>query len=252
MKCPKICFVNQKGGVGKTTSTVTVADAFARRGKQTLIVDFDPQGQSATALNIQPEPGVFNLLLSPTFQPQTWVRQTSNECLAILPGDRSTASAQIVISAENRPFDTVRQALKPLEPQFDFMFFDTAPSVGGIQERVAWASNLVVIPVATDYLAVDSLGKTLDMLAKFSAQGWSGKLAGILPTLYDKVTNESRKAMKYLKTQYSDLLLTPIRRATILRDCASEGVTLWQKASPGLVADDYRAVADTLLKLAEG
>ena len=249
MKCPKICFVNQKGGVGKTTSTVTVADAFARSGKNTLIVDFDPQGQSATALNVQPEPGVFNLLLSPTFQPQAWVRQTSNDHLSILPGDRSTASAQIVMAAENRPYDAVRQALKPLEARFDFMLFDTAPSVGGIQERVVWASNLVVIPVATDYLAVDSLGKTLDMLAGFSSQGWPGKLVGILPTMYDKVTNESRKAMQYLQTNYPDLLLTPIRRATILRDCVSEGLTLWQKQSPGAVAHDYRALSDTLLKL---
>lgn len=249
MKCPKICFVNQKGGVGKTTSTLTIADALARRGKRTLIVDFDPQGQSAVALNLKPEPGVFNLLLSPTISSQAWVRKTGRENLALLPGDRSTATAQLVLSAENRSYETIRQAIKPLESLFDCMVFDTAPSVGGIQERAVWAANLVVIPVATDYLAVDSLGKTLEMLAALSQRGWPGKLVGILPTMYDQVTNESRNAIQFLKKQYPDLLLTPIRRATILRDCIAEGQTIWDKPAPCPVADDYRALTDLLWKL---
>lgn len=248
MKCSKICFVNQKGGVGKTTSTVTVADELARRGKRTLIVDFDPQGQCAVALNIKPEPGVFKLLVSASAA-QDCVNGTGREHLSIIPGDRSTATAQIVISAENRPFDAIRLALKPLENQFDYIIFDTAPSVGGIQERAVWAANLIVIPVATDYLAVDSLGKTLEMLAALGKQGWQGKLAGILPTMYDHVTNESRKAFSYLQTNYSDALLTPIRRATILRDCTADGLTIWQKPAPGPVADDYRALVELLIKL---
>jgi chromosome partitioning protein len=248
MKCAKICFVNQKGGVGKTTSTITVGDELARRGKRTLVVDFDPQGQCAVALNIPPQPGVFKLLISGA-ESSDCISETGRTNLAMITGDRSTATAQIVLAAENRPFDTIRQALKPLENQFDFLLFDTAPSVGGVQERAVWAANLIVIPVATDYLAVDSLGKTLEMLATLSKQGWQGKLAGILPTMYDQITNESRKAFSYLKKNYPDTLLTPIRRATILRDCTADGLTIWQKPAPGPVADDYRALVDLLMKL---
>jgi chromosome partitioning protein len=248
MKCSKICFVNQKGGVGKTTSTITVADALARRGKRTLMVDFDPQGQCTVALNIKPDPGIFKMLISAA-APGDYVRETGRENLSIISGDRSTATAQIVLAAENRPFDAIRQALKPLENQFDYILFDTAPSVGGIQERAVWAANLIVIPVATDYLAVDSLGKTLEMLATLNKQGWQGKLAGILPTMYDHVTNESRKAYSYLEKNYPETLFTPIRRATILRDCTADGLTIWQKPAPGPVADDYRALVDLLMKL---
>lgn len=247
MKCPKICFVNQKGGVGKTTSAVTIAAAFSQRGKRTLLVDFDPQGQSAVALNRKPEPGVFNLLINPSQPAANWLRETSHENLTLLPGDRATATAQMVLMAENRPFDTIRLALKPLENQFDCMVFDTAPSVGGVQERSVWASNLVVIPVSTDYLAVDSLGKTLEMLTAFVRQGWPGKLAGILPTMYDQVTTESRNAIDYLNTHYAGTLLTPIRRATVLRDCIANGLTIWQKTAPGPVLNDYRSLAETLL-----
>lgn len=252
MKCPKICFVNQKGGVGKTTSAITIAAAFAQRGKRTLLVDFDPQGQSAVALNRKPEPGVFNLLINPSQPVQSWLRETGHENLTLLPGDRATATAQMVLMAENRSFDAIRLALKPLESQFDCMIFDTAPSVGGIQERAVWAANLVVIPVATDYLAVDSLGKTLEMLAAFTKQNWPGKLAGILPTMYDQVTTESRNAIGYLNKHYAGTLLTPIRRATILRNCIAEGLTIWQKTAPGPVAEDYRALAEILLKYSRG
>jgi chromosome partitioning protein len=106
----------------------------------------------------------------------------------------------------------------------------------------------VLIPVATDYLAVDSLDKTLGMLTRFVQQGWSGQLAGILPTMHDTVTRESRNAMEYLTKQYAGKLLDPIRRATVLRECSSDGKTIWEKASQTPVAGDFQKLIREVAK----
>jgi chromosome partitioning protein len=239
---------NQKGGVAKTTTAVTIAHALALRGKRTLLVDFDPQGQSAVALGVPPEPGVFNLLLNPTAPPLSWLRP-ARENLKLLPGNAETATAQIVLNAQNRSIDCIRQALKPLESQFDWMVFDTAPSVGGIQERAIWAANLVVIPVATDYLAVDGLGKTITLLTTLAnSASWKGKLLGILPTFYDSVTRESKNALAYLKNHYPALTLPPIHRATILRECVSSTQTIWEKDAMGQPARDYETLIKSIMR----
>ena len=243
-----IAIANQKGGVAKTTTTITLAHAFALKNKPALVIDFDPQGQSAIALGLNPEPGVFNSLVPASPAPQQWVRACGREYLSILPGDRSTATAQIVLNAENRPIEAIGLAFKALVKNYDLVFLDTAPSVGGIQERAIWMADYVIIPVATEYLSVDSLGKTLETLSMLVQRGWKGKLLGILPTFYDQVTKESRNAMTYLQKEFSGQLLAPIHRATILRECAADGQTIWEKAPNSQPGRDYEALVKTISK----
>jgi len=243
-----IAIANQKGGVAKTTTTITLAHAFALKNKPALVIDFDPQGQSAIALGLNPEPGVFNTLVAPSPASQQWVRDCGREHLSILPGDRSTATAQIVLNAENRPLEAISLAFKPLLQKYDLVFLDTAPSVGGIQERAIWMADYVIIPVATEYLSVDSLGKTLETLSLLVQRGWKGKLLGILPTFYDQVTKESRNAMAYLQKEFAKQLLAPIHRATILRECAADGQTIWEKAPNSQPGRDYEALVKTISK----
>lgn len=243
-----IAIANQKGGVAKTTTTITLAHAFALKNKPSLVIDFDPQGQSAIALGMNPEPGVFNTLVPANPSPQQWLRSCGRDNLFILPGDRSTATAQIVLNAENRSIDAIGLACKPLVKNYDLVFLDTAPSVGGIQERAIWMADYVIIPVASEYLSVDSLGRTLETLSLLVQRGWKGKLLGILPTFYDQVTKESRNAMAYLQKEFPNQMLAPIHRATILRECAADGQTIWEKApnsQPGL---DYEALVKTISK----
>ncbi len=135
-----ICVANQKGGVGKTTTAVTLADGLARKGKQVLLIDLDPQGQSATALGLRPEAGAFYLLTMGDSATESafvrqWLRETGRENLRLMPGDQQTMAAQTVLNAQEKPISAIQQSIRRFtKDDLHYIIFDTAPSVGGIQE----------------------------------------------------------------------------------------------------------------------
>lgn len=240
---------NQKGGVGKTTTAVSLAHGLALRGRRVLLVDFDPQGQCATALGVQQEPGTFNALVNPSADLRQWIRDTGREGLDLLPGDRSTATAQIVINAENRPVDAIADLFKPYAPDYDYVIFDTAPSVGGIQERAIFASDRVLIPTATEFLSMDGLSQIMTMIGSLqSTHTWIGRLAGILPTFYDEQTTESKQSMAQLTEAFGDSVLRPIHRATVLRECAAEGLTIFERAPSSRASTEYETLSGEIIR----
>jgi chromosome partitioning protein len=245
-----IVIANQKGGVGKTTSASSLAHGLALRSRRVLLVDFDPQGQCATALGINQEPGVFNALVNPRSDIHQWIRDTGRAGLDLLPGDRSTATAQIVINAENRPINSIRMLVKPLGKEYDYIIFDTAPSLGGIQERAIYAADLTMIPTATEFLSMNGLAQMIQLLNSLrDPHNWIGKLAGILPTFYDEQTSESNKSLAELKANFDGSVLSPIHRATILRECAAEGKTIFEMDPASRASREYEELTRVVVKL---
>lgn len=235
-----IVVANQKGGVGKTTTAVSVAHSLALRERRVLLVDFDPQGQCATALAVNPEPGAFNVLVNPHSDIHQWVRDTGRAGLDLVPGNRTTATAQIVINAENRPIDSIHQIFRTFSKEYDYILFDTAPSVGGIQERAVYAADLALIPTATEFLAMDGLAQMVELLNTLrNTAGWRGKLLGILPTFYDEQTSESAKSLTDLQNSFGESVLAPVHRATVLRECAAEGKTIFEVAPASRASREY-------------
>ena len=250
-----ICVTNQKGGVGKTTTAVSLAHGLVRKGKQVLLVDLDPQGQSATALGRSPGMGVFYLLTMGTSSPETafiksLIQPTMREGLWLMPGDQQTMAAQTVLNAQDKPVSCIRESVARLfSPDLDYIIFDTAPSVGGIQERAVWASNFVIVPTATEFLSADGVGKVLQMMSVLQEKKkWKGSLLGILPTFFDEQTRESKATLEILQGTFGGTLLAPIHRATILRECAAEGRTIFEKERDCRAAQEYQALADLVVK----
>ncbi len=255
MTAKVICITNQKGGVGKTTTAISVAHGLARKGKHVLLIDLDPQGQAAVALGMTPEPGAYWLLAagqSPQEQKivRQWLRESGRDNLVIIPGNQMTMTAQTIINAENRPVSCIRKAIEAfIRSNLDYIIFDTAPSVGGIQERAIWASDLVIIPSATDYLSTDGVRKIAETILMLkNERSWAGALLGILPTLFDEKTRESKAAISDLKKGFGARVLEPIHRATILRECAAEGQTIFEKDLEARAAIEYQEIVNQVLK----
>ena len=244
-----VAVTNGKGGIGKTTSTLNLAGLISQRGRRCLIVDFDPQGQCAVALGLTQESGAFNLLVNESFENHQWIRPTGREGLELIPGDRTTATAQVVINAENRSMDVIRKILNPLKKEFDFVFLDTAPSVGGIQERAVYAADLVLIPSATEFMSTNGLGQTLNLLSMLREKhNWPGKLLGILPTFYDEQTSESKATLEELKQNFGEAVLSPIHRATVLREAPAEGKLVYELDPQHRATREYYALSEYLIR----
>lgn len=225
---------SQKGGTGKTTTAVTLAHALALKGYRTLIVDLDPQGQVASSLGRNHEPGIFNWLAMPSgaLPLSDVVRTTGRADLLLIPGDKSTSAAQVLLNHYGRTLSALSGKRAELQAAtFDFVIVDTAPSVGGLQEAALLASDLVIVPTACDYLSSEGVVRTYETLTLLrDDHAWHGRVLGILPTFYDEVTKESAATLADLRETFgAKTLLRPIHRATILRECASEGVTIWEK-----------------------
>ncbi len=243
-----ITIANQKGGVGKTTTAVTLAHGLVLQGKRVLLVDLDPQGQCATILGLKPEPGAFNLLVSEQPLAQV-VRLTDRPDLFVVLGDRKTAVAQTVLNVQRSPISFTHTKIVPpaSKDRIDYVVIDTSPSVGELQEQALWAAQGVLIPCAVDYLASDGVFNIAVTLKRIHDEhGWTGKIIGILPTFFDSVTRESRLTLQDLGKRFGGLLLNPIHRATVLRECAVEGKTIFELDPGSRAAAQYRELVQVV------
>jgi len=244
-----ITIANQKGGVGKTTTAVNLAHGLVLEGKRVLLVDLDPQGQCATILGLKQEPGVFNLLVAE--QPLAQVtRTTDRQNLFVVLGNSKTATAQTVISVQRSPVSyTYEKIVLPAsEDNYDYLIIDTPPSVGELQVQSLWASDGVLIPCSVDYLASDGVFSIIETLNRIGQEfDWKGSVLGILPTFYDNVTRESKATLRDLRDNFDQLVLRKIHRATILRECAVEGKTIYELAPASRAAKQYSQLVESVL-----
>lgn len=247
-----ITVANQKGGVGKTTSAVNLAHGLVLQGKRVLLVDLDPQGQCATILGLKSEPGAFNLLVAEA--PFTQVmRLTDRKDLMVILGDRKTSTAQTVLNVQRSPitFTHSKLVLPAQKDNIDFIVIDTSPSVGELQEQALWAADGVLIPCAVDYLATDGVYNIAQSLKRLHEEfKWQGRILGVLPTFYDTVTRESKATLQDLQKRFGGSLLSPVHRATILRECAVEGKTIFEMAPESRAAKQYASLVEHVLKWA--
>lgn len=242
----KLAVINQKGGTGKTTSSIHLAAALVNRGVSTLLIDNDPQGSVGTSLRLKLDASTSVLrgqesLHSAVQSPEkNFEVLTSGQSLLELEGQLHRRELSI-----ERLF---RQAFEG-KTSAEHIVIDMAPSRSLLNEAALYFVDEVLIPVSCDYLALVGVRDILAFIQKISkAKGQEIRLRGILPTLYDKRSKVSKESVALLEKHFPGQIFSPIRQTTKVKEAPSYGQTLFEYAPRSSAAFDYSQFTDQLLE----
>ena len=218
---------NQKGGVGKTTTAVNVAACIAAAGYETLVVDVDPQGNATVGLGVSREegPGVYDVLAGDVAACDA-VRATAVEHLSILASSPDLAGATMELPRLAGSETRLREALEPLREDYAFILLDCPPSLGPLTVNALVAAERVIVPVQTEYFALEGLAGLLDTLALIQRElNPRLTVAGMLLTMHDARTKLAQDVEREVRTHFPALVFdTVIPRNVRLGEAPSYGV----------------------------
>jgi chromosome partitioning protein len=257
----RIAILNQKGGVGKTTTAVNLAAALARAGQRVCVLDLDPQAHATTHLGIEPDgstPSMYDVLIDS--RPLADVRKLVEERLWIAGSDINLAAAEVELAGVVGREVILRDLLQPDEGEFDFVFMDCAPSLGVLTLNALAAATEVFIPLQPHFLALHGMGKLFETTSLVSKRiNPALKVTGIVLCLYESNTKLAQEVLKDLQT-YLDksrstnapwskahIFATRIRRNIKLAECPSFGKSIFAYAPSCNGAEDYTALAREVL-----
>jgi len=225
-----LAIVNQKGGVGKTVSAVNLAHGLALRGRRTLLVDLDPQGNVADCLGLPAQNELYRLLFPGESLPLRYVAAPSGRPnLDVVRSDKTSASLKLAIGAlADRPREFILDDVLRDAP-YEVVVLDCAPSVDILHTLAVVAAHYIVIPTRLDQLAVKGVRDMLVTLKSLS-RITTCELGAVLPTFYDRTTNESYLQLKHLAESFGEYVWPPIPQDVVCRESTRFGKTLWEYA----------------------
>lgn len=247
-----IAIVNQKGGVGKTTTAVNLTAALGLQGKKVLIIDADPQGNTTSGFGINKRDvalSTYDLLIGDT-RAETAKRSTTFKNVDIVPANMDLAGAEVeLIGVENRQ-DKLKFAIALCRDSYDYIIIDCPPSLSLITVNALTASDTLLVPVQCEYYAMEGLSQLLSSVRQVKRLYNQGlELEGVLLTMYDSRLNLTHQVVEELKKFFADKLYkTTIPRAVRLSEAPSYGVPIqyYDKHSKGAKA--YDELARELIK----
>ncbi len=244
-----IAFVNQKGGVGKTTSCVNLASCLQEKGARVLVCDFDPQGNATSGFGVDKAavfPTVYDVLISGA-APSAAVVKT--RWADVLPANKALAGASVEMIGMERREHLLRTALDVLKPSYDFILIDCPPSLELLTLNCLCAADAVLVPVQCEYYALEGLSDLISTVRRVKARlNPQLGLQGLLLTMYDGRTNLSMQVAEQVKRHFpGKVFATVIPRNVRLSEAPSHGkpVNAYDSSSKGSRA--YRQLADELL-----
>jgi chromosome partitioning protein len=244
--------VNQKGGVGKTTTAINLGACLANLGQRVLIVDIDPQANATSSLGVDKHTvkgGAYELLLGGSPAPAL-VLQNPRLRLSILPSSPSLAGAEVELVNELGREAKLRQALLPLLDRYDYLLIDCPPSLGLLTVNgLVAAQDGVLIPVQCEYLALEGLGELTHTIQRVRSALFPGlKVRGVVLTMFDSRTHLSSDVVAEVQKHFKDQVFTTIvPRSVRLAEAPSYGLPVLAYAPESSAAKAYDALAREVL-----
>jgi chromosome partitioning protein len=257
-----IAMLNQKGGVGKTTTAVNVSAGMARSGLRVLLVDLDPQSHATMHVGIDPAdaaPGVYELLVNGD-RAHNAVRQVSDN-LSIIPASIDLVGAELELSGRDDRELVLRRALEPLRGQFDVLLIDCPPSLGSLTINALAAVDEVIIPLQPHFLALQGLGRLLETVTLVrGVLNTDLRISGVVLCMNEKGTRLAQEVASDVREFLASaaaadawfgarVFEASIRRNVKLAECPSFGQTIYDYAATSHGAEDYSALANEIIAM---
>jgi len=247
-----IAIANQKGGVGKTTTSINLAASLAVLEYKTLLVDADPQANSTSGLGFDPRnvtQSIYECIINET-APKQAILHTETPNLDLLPAHIDLVGAEIeMINISDREYK-MKKVLDTVRDDYDFIIIDCSPSLGLITINALTAANSVIIPVQCEYFALEGLGKLLNTIKIVQTRlNTTLQIEGILLTMYDVRLRLSNQVVEEVKNHFQDLVFeTIIQRNTRLSEAPSFGVSVIMHDASSKGAINYLNLAREIVK----
>jgi len=247
-----ISLVNQKGGVGKTTTALNLGAYLAEAGKYVLVIDSDPQGNATSGLGLDPasiESGLYEVLAGRSGAKEA-IHQTNIQNLNILPSNPNLAAANIEMVSVNNREGLLKDTLLGIRNDFDFVLIDCPPSLGLLTINGLVASDRVIIPVQSEYYALEGLGQLLSTVRKVQQNlNKELRIMGAVMTMHDRRTKLSARVIKEMNRHFPNRVFeSVIPRNVKLSEAPSHGQTIRQYEPWSKGAKAYKRLAEEILK----
>lgn len=246
-----IAIVNQKGGVGKTTTAVNLCSALAKKGKKVLLIDEDPQGNATSGLGVQKnlDNSIYDVLINET-EIEEAIKETSIKNLSLCPSNINLAGAEVELVSLDKRETRMKDKLKRIKDNYNYIIIDCPPSLGLLTINALTAADSLIIPIQCEYYALEGVGQlmnTINLIKKNLNKNLY--IEGVVLTMNDARTNLSTQVINEVRKYFKDnVYKTIIPRNVKLSEAPSYGMPITQYAPLSKGARCYEKLANEMLR----